>query len=285
MSENLTLRPRSQSDPGSHRMGVSHSWVWPGALIFLAFVAWESTVRLASIPEYLVPSPSRVLDVAWEHRGPLIQDFAVTSAESLVGFLLANAIALLCAILFFYSRVAERSLMPIIVGFKSVPIIAISPLLVLWIGYGWTSKVAMAAIVAYFPMVIGATAGLRSFSKESIDLMRSLSATRWEILTKLAIPSALPSLVTALKVSSTLAVIGAIVGELTGARAGVGFTILLASYNVDTPMLFAAIILSALIGGALFALVLLVEQVLRHYRLVGENESTEHSRSSLSPWR
>jgi NitT/TauT family transport system permease protein len=219
------------------------------------------------VPEYLVPSPTRILSAFWEKHTTLMLDLGVTMLEATLGFLLANLFSLLTGIVFFYSRTAVRAVLPLLIGLKAIPIVAIAPLLVLWFGYGLGSKVIMAAIIAFFPLVVGVTTGIRSVNIEAVDLMRSLSATRWEMLTKLCLPVAVPYIIAALKVSSTLAVVGAIVGELTGARQGLGFAILMATYNVDTPLLFSAIMLSALTGGALYFAVLILERSLWRYYL------------------
>jgi NitT/TauT family transport system permease protein len=237
-------------------------------LILVAFIiALEIIVRLMHVPEYLVPSPTRIGSAFWEKHATLTIDFGVTLLEASLGFLLANLFSLLTGIGFFYSRTGERAVLPLLISLKAVPIVAIAPLLVLWFGYGLSSKVIMAAIVAFFPLVVGVTTGIRSASIEAVDLMRSLSATRWELLTKLCLPVAVPYIIAALKVSSTLAVVGAIVGELTGARSGLGFTILMATYNVDTPLLFSAIVLSALTGGVLYLAILVFERSLGRYYL------------------
>lgn len=251
----------------AHRSVDGRSLILVGSIFLSLALAWEAITRWAEVPEYLVPAPSRILATLWSRREILLLDFGVTLLEAALGFLLANVCALIFGVLFFYSRTAERSLLPILVGFKSVPIVATAPLFVLWFGYGLTSKVVMAAIVAFFPMVIGLSTGLRSVNSDAYDLMRSLTASRWEILTKLSFPSAVPHALAALKVSTTLAVVGAIVAELMGARRGLGFTILMASYNVDTPMLFCAIVLSAIAGAALYSTVMLLEWTLWRFRL------------------
>jgi NitT/TauT family transport system permease protein len=245
----------------------AQTWIGPLSILAGLIALWELLVHVIDVPEYLVPSPSRILEEISAKRVSLMQDLATTSLESALGFVVANVFSLLVATAFFYWRSVERAVLPLLIALKSVPIIATAPLLVLWFGYGLSSKVVMAAIVALFPLVIGAITGIRSVSVESVDLLRSLSATRWELLMKLCLPTAVPHIIAALKVSSTLAVVGAIVGELTGARRGLGFTILMASYNVNTPLLFAAIVLSAVVGGSLFACVMILERVLWRYSL------------------
>jgi NitT/TauT family transport system permease protein len=258
--------PRSNIDVIQSSSG-SGGWLAPVILLTGFIVLLEGLVRLTHTPEYLVPSPTRILSDLWEKRAILMIDLETTLLEATLGFALANLFSLLIGVGFFYSRTAERAILPMLIGLKAVPIIAIAPLLVLWFGYGLGSKIIMAAIVAFFPLVVGVTTGIRSVNVESVDLMRSLSATRWEILTRLCLPVAVPHLISALKVSSTLAVVGAIVGELTGARRGLGFTILMASYNVDTPRLFSALILSALVGSILYFAVLSLERSLWRYYL------------------
>jgi len=237
----------------------------PLSAILAIILAWEGIVRAVGVPEYLVPAPSRILEAMWTHRHLLGADLLTTAIEAALGFLIANSASLLVVTVFYYSRIAERSVFPLFVALKSVPIVALAPLLVLWLGYGPSSKVAMAALVAFFPLVVGGMTGIRSFPPELGDLMRSLGATRWEFLLKVCFPSAVPHVLAALKVSCTLSVVGAIVGELTGAQRGLGFTILMATYNVDTPRLFCAIVLSAFLGLAFYASVLCLELTLSQY--------------------
>lgn len=252
---------------GGRPPGASGGWLAPILILIVFIIALEVIVRLTRVPEYLVPSPTRIWAAFWEKRATLGIDLSVTLLEAALGFLLANLWSLLIGVGFFYSRTAERAVLPLLIGLKAVPIVATAPLLVLWFGYGLSSKVIMAAIVAFFPLVVGVTTGIRSVNIEAVDLMRSLSATRWEMLTKLCLPVAVPYIMAALKVSSTLAVVGAIVAELTGARRGLGFSILMATYNVDTPLLFSAIVLSAMAGGVLYLVVLMLERSLWRYYL------------------
>jgi ABC-type nitrate/sulfonate/bicarbonate transport system, permease component len=246
---------------------ASHQWITTILILGFCIIVLELILRLKQVPEYLVPSPTRIFSALWEKQTTLLLDLGITLLEAFLGFLLANLFSFITGVIFFYSRTAERTILPFLIGLKAIPIIAIAPLLVLWFGYGLGSKVIMAAIVAFFPLVIGVTTGIRSANIEAVDLMRSLSATRWEMLTKLCLPIAVPYIIAALKVSSTLAVVGAIVGELTGARRGLGFTILMATYNVDTPLLFSAIVLSAFAGGVIYLAVLMLERCLWRYYL------------------
>ena len=241
---------------------VLHNWIPPILMFILFLVLWEVLCKYFNIKEYIIPAPSKVGTIIISQFGSLIKDTGITMVEAVLGFLLANILSIIIAVGFCHSRWFERSFYPYTIALKSVPVIAIAPLLVLWFGYGLLSKVIMAAIISFFPLVVNATLGLKSVDSEALDLMKSLSASRMQILLKLRFPNALPYMFSALKISSALSVVGAIVGELTGAKEGIGFAILISSYNVDTPMLFAAIIAASLAGILFFALVALIENII-----------------------
>ncbi len=236
----------------------------PGSLMASIIIAWELMCRYLHVPVWLLPPPSQIALAVMQHADSLLIDTAITGGEALAGFLLANVVSLLAAAIFCHIRWIERSTYPLLIGLKSVPVVALAPLLVLWLGYGPASKITMAAIVAFFPLVVNATLGLRSVEHDAIDLFRTHGATKLQILLKLRIPTAVPYIFAALRVSATLAVVGAIVAELTGATSGIGFAIIMAFYNVDTPMLFAALLCASGMGLLLFALVITFEWVFAH---------------------
>ena len=254
------------------------SWAPPAIVFFVFLVLWEWAVRAVGIPEYLVPRPTRIAQVAAANFSKLLWDTTITAGEVILGFVLSNVISLLIAVGFTHSRWFERSFYPYTIALKSVPIVAVAPLLVLWFGYGILGKVVMAAIVSFFPLVVNATQGLKSIDQEALDLMRSISASRRQILFKLRFPNALPHIFSALKISSALAVVGAIVAELTGAKRGIGFVILIASYNIDTPMLFAAIACASLMGILFFSAVAAAEMlILRKLGFGAVNERSHNA--------
>jgi NitT/TauT family transport system permease protein len=160
----------------------------------------------------------------------------------------------------------ERSIMPFVVAFQAVPLIAIAPLLVLWFGNGAAGKIVMAAIICFFPAVINLTRGLRAVRPSAVMLLRSLSATPVQILRYVRIPSAVPYAFAALRISATLSVIGAIVAEISGATRGLGFRIVVSSYRTDTRMLFAALLFAVLLGLAFYAATSLLERSVQRRR-------------------
>lgn len=240
----------------------------PFVVFVLVLVLWEVGIRVAQVPSYLLPAPSQVLVGIVANAETLLKDTAVTMLESVLGFIVGSGFGIIVAVLFAHSRLAERAFYPYAIALKTVPIVAIAPLLIIWFGNGLLAKVLMAALICFFPVIVNTTKGLQSISLAASDLFASLSASHWQMLWMLRFPMALPYIFSSLKISSTLAVIGAVVGEMSGANAGLGYAILMASYTLDTNMLFAAIVLASLGGIAFFGLIAWMEA-----RIVSWHES------------
>jgi NitT/TauT family transport system permease protein len=237
----------------------------PIIFVILFLLTWEVLVWWLSIPLYLIPSPTVISKTIIENFNTLVFDSMVTLVEAMLGFAVGTSTAFLIGGMFVQSKLIERSLSPLFVALQAVPLIAISPLLIIWFGNGMTSKIVMAAIACFFPMVINTAAGLKSVNQDALALMRVLSATNVQIFFKLRLPTALPYIFSGLKISATLSVIGAVVAELAGATQGIGFQVLMSSYRTDTPMLFSAVIFSALIGISFFKAVALLEGIVLKY--------------------
>ena len=171
--------------------------------------------------------------------------------EAVLGFLLGSAAAYLTAVAFVHTRLIQDAFFPYAVALKSTPLIAIAPLIVLWFGNGILSKVVMSALVAFFPVLVNTVKGLSSIDKEVLDLMKSFSASRWQVFAKIRFYNSLGYLFSALKISTSLAVVGAVIGEFTGATQGIGHLISTSSYYLETPLMFAGIVMISL-GGILF---------------------------------
>ncbi len=233
---------------------------WRPALVLLGVLAvwWFVTWRELVSP-WLVPAPQDVARTLWEDRTLLLEHTWVTTQETLIGFVLATVIGVAAAVVLVYSPTAEKSLYPLILFAQVIPKIAIAPILVVWFGVGLTPKVILAVLIAFFPVVVSAVAGLRSVDPELLELSSTMGASRWKTFVKVRFPTALPSLMSGLKVAVTLAVVGAVVGEFVGATAGLGYVLLLASGNLDAPLLFADLILMSAIGILLFVLVEVLE--------------------------
>jgi len=234
----------------------------PAIFLIAACAIWEATVRLAGTPVYILPPPSKILAEILNQNLSLLRHTGVTMLESVLGFLAANCLAFALAVLFAHSRVLEKGLYPYAIALKTTPIVAIAPLLVLWFGTDMLSKIVAAGLISFFPVLVNATKGLRSVDEEALDLFRSLAASNWQIFRLLRLPNSLPYLFSALKISTSLSVVGAIVGEFVGANKGLGYLILISSYHLETPAVFAAIVAAAIGGILFFTVVSLVERMM-----------------------
>jgi NitT/TauT family transport system permease protein len=238
-------------------------------LVLALFVlGWELLVRWQGYPSFVLPGPGAV----WRRFGSLLSSGAllmhasVTLAEVFGGLALGLSAALLIGYGLAKSPLLERLLSPYIVASQAVPIVALAPLLVIWFGFGWLSKVLVCALTVFFAVLVTTIIGVRSVDPDLRALMRSLQATRWQTFTKLEAPAALPVLFGGLKLAVTLAVIGAVVGEFVGADRGLGFLINLARGILDTPMLFVALFSLVAIALALYTCVVVLEAVVLRWR-------------------
>lgn len=230
-------------------------------LFFVGILAtWEIFVLILAIPEYLLPKPTKIISEIILNFNSLLRHTIITMIEVIFGFLIGNVLGFLGAVIFAHSKTMEKGLYPYAIALKTTPILAIAPLLVLWFGTGMISKIVAAAVVCFFPILVNTVKGLKNIDDEYLDLLRSFSASKYQIFAKLRLPNSLPYIFSALKISTGLAVVGAIVGEFVGAKEGIGFVILISTYHLETATMFAAIIMSALGGILFFYLISLIER-------------------------
>ncbi len=231
------------------------------AAIFLGL--WKLVVVVGDYPPFILPAPEVVgarFVRAWS-EGVMTPHSVTTLSEVLLGFGAGALLALLVGYLLARSRLAERLLSPYLVAAQATPILALAPLIALWFGSGLTGKVLICALIVFFPVAVSTMVGIRSVDRNLLELGRSLRATRWQVVTKLEIPAALPQILGGMRVGVTLAVVGAIVGEWAGGDQGLGVLINLARGSLfDIPLMFATLLTIALIGVALYLVVLLIER-------------------------
>ena len=236
----------------------------------IVLLVWQAVVRAFSVPVYLVPAPTDVLVALYNDRILLAQNAVPTITEAALGFLLGNIFAILVAISFVYNKIVEDLFYPVAILIKTIPIIAIAPVLKIMLGNGIEPKVLIAALICFFPTLVNAVQGFRAVNPQLIELMHVLSASKTQVFRRVRFYAALPYAFAALKVSVTMCVLGAIVGEWIGANTGIGYLILQSMYVFDTPRLFATIIVASLMAIAGFALVTWVESRVIHWD-PGEN--------------
>jgi NitT/TauT family transport system permease protein len=236
---------------------------WLGLIsILTGILAWYLLTRYSGIPNFLLPSPQSV----WKRfltaleDGSLLYHTGITLIEILLGLLVGAVFATVVGYILAKSRSLERILSPYIDASQAIPIVAIAPLLVIWFGDGILSKVIICALIVFFPVLVNTIVGVRAVPVSLYDLMRSLHASRAQILWKVEVPASLPVFLGGLRVGATLSVIGAIVGELVDAEEGLGFLLQLGDFQYDTPMVFVAVFMLIALALLLYGIVTLLEK-------------------------
>lgn len=237
----------------------------PGAgmgllLIVAAFLVWEAAVRVTGTPAYLIPAPSDVLAYLARHPVPLLQAAGVTLLEALAGLVLGTAVGLALAVLINFWGRLEQGVMSLAILIKSTPIIAIAPILTIWLGFGAAPKVIVTALLTFFPVLINALSGFRATDRAIVEWMRSLDATPREIFVYGRWPAACPYLFAALRVVGPLSLVGAVVAEWMGASGGLGRAMWLAYTNLNMPSLFAAVFVLTLMSSAVYQGIVVLER-------------------------
>ena len=227
----------------------------PVGAAILMLVLWQFAVVVFHVRPFIAPAPTAVMGVLYSKFGLLIGNLAPTATEAVAGFVIGNAAAIVIATAFVYQRTAEEAFFPIAVMVHTIPVVAYAPILVLLLGNGLSAKVAIAALICFFPTLVNMTRGLRAVSQQQMELMRILSASPSEIFFKLRLKCSLPYLFAALKIAAATSVIGAIVGEWIGATTGIGALIIQATYNFDLPLLYATIVVGSAFSAAFFGVI------------------------------
>ncbi len=227
-----------------------------GVIVVIGLIAvWQAIVWLTGAKPWVLPDPLSVARAWVEHRGMILEHAALTAAEIVLGLIVGTALGCVSALSMAYFRPARRWLMPVLVVSQAIPVFALAPILVLWLGYGIISKVAMAMLIIFFPVTAAFHDGLRRTEPGWLDLARSMNAGRWAILRHVRVPAALPALASGLRVAAAVAPIGAIVGEWVGSSAGLGFLMLHANARMQVDVMFAALVTLAALAVTLFFLV------------------------------
>lgn len=227
-----------------------------GILITIVFLSvWQAFIFILKIPNYLFPSPIEVFNSFILNYKMIAFNGLITMMESILGFMLANSVSIVIALFISFKKQYENLVMPMAVTLKTIPIIAITPLLVLWFGSGFYSKIVTAALVCFFPSLVSTLRGTKSIDKNLVELFNIYSANNSQKIKYLIIPSILPYLFSALKVSSSLAIIGALVGEFITSNKGMGFLIISNYYSLNIAAVFADIIVISAMGVGFYNLI------------------------------
>ncbi len=275
-ADRRTVRRTAESGRRRRRLTDLPGWLLSGVTVVVLLAVWEVLVRALDVSEIMVPAPSRIADALYEGftTGTFLENTWVTLQEILLGFGLAVALGLVVAVWVSSSRLAEKTILPLVIVLQTVPKVALAPLFLVWFGFGTESKILTTALIAFFPVLVNATLGFNSTSTEQVNMMRSFGATRRQVLTRLRFPSAVPSIVAGLDVAVVLSVIGAIVAEFVGAQAGLGYLIMASNSSLDVATMFAVLVVLSVIGLVLHYVVVLVGRRLAFWSDENRNRAT-----------
>lgn len=232
--------------------------VWPPVLFFIVVVSlWEWAARADYLDPMVLPAPGEIAANLIDGLGSgiYISNLQVTLVQAISGFFIACALGIAIGSLTTLSERLSRAIQPIVLALEATPKIALAPLIIVWFGYGMGSKVALSAVIGFFPVFIGTVSGLRSADPGRMDVLRALGARRWQIFTMVALPGALPHIFAGINIAVVLALLGTIVGEFMGSKEGLGTLILYANGNLDTARVFSILLVLAATGLTLHALV------------------------------
>jgi ABC-type nitrate/sulfonate/bicarbonate transport system permease component len=250
----MTLRAGAARDRALRRFGP------PLALVAILLGAWELYARTSGVSPFVLPAPSQVLGALWDFRAEAVRHAVPTILETVVGLSLSIAGATAVAVALDRIAWARRAIEPLLVGSQTIPIVAIAPLIVVWFGFGLLPKVLVVVLVTFFPITIALLDGFASTSAEATELMRSFGASAGETFRKVRWPSGLPAFFTGLRISATYAVVAAVIGEYVGATDGLGIWMQLSQRSFRTDLVFAAVLLTAVLSVGLYGLVVLAER-------------------------
>lgn len=253
----------SSSSPQTspRRRRASEGWLRTAATFVAVFVLWELAYRLLRLPDYILPGPSKIGEDFVAQSGRILLHSLYTGQIIVAGYVVAVLVSIPLALLIAYSRFIETTIYPLLVVFQIIPKIAVAPLFIIWFGFGFPPKVMLVFLLSFFPMVIAAIAGFKSADPDIMDLARTTGAGQWKMFVKIRLPQALPSIFTGLKVGAAMAATAAVVAEFVGSNRGLGYLLLEYNGNIETPLVFAAIITLSLIGLAIYYAVEFAERI------------------------
>jgi NitT/TauT family transport system permease protein len=252
----LPLKPRKR--PLLRRKALRR--VLPWLVIIAIFLLWELVVRAFHIEQFVLPAPSDVFASGWEWRWPILDNSWQTLMTTVVGFGFAVVFGLLAGIAVGSSTLVYDGFYPALVGFNSIPKVAVIPILVIWFGIGTVPAVITAFLISFFPILVNVAAGIATVEPELNDVLRALGAKRWQVIQKVGLPRSMPYFFASLKVAITFAFVGSIVAETVAANKGIGNLMLVASSRFEVPLAFAGLLMTSIMGIGMYLVCSLIER-------------------------
>jgi NitT/TauT family transport system permease protein len=233
-------------------------------------IVWELVCRIFHIREFILPAPSMIAKSLAEFKGPILEHSWWTLITTLLGFALAIVGGVLLGVAVGFSTLVYSGLYPLLIGFNAIPKVALVPILVLWFGIGAVPVIVTSFIISFFPIVVNVATGIATMEPELADVLRSLGASKLDVLRKVGLPRAMPYLFASLKIAITLAFVGSVLAETIGGNAGLGFLMVTASARFDVALVFAGLVAVAVMAVGLFAICVLIERRMIRWAFRGE---------------
>ena len=249
--------------------------VLPWIVIVGMFAFWEAFVRLFEIEQFVLPPPSAIFASGWQWRVPILDNAWQTLFTTVIGFFIAVIIGLLGGIAVGSSTLVYDSVYPALIGFNSIPKVAVVPILVIWFGVGTVPAVITAFLIAFFPILVNVAVGIATVEPELQDVLRALGASRWQVIRKVGLPRSMPYFFASLKMAITFAFVGTIVAETVAANKGIGNFMLVASSRFEVPLAFAGLLVTSVMGIGMYLITALVERRMTGWAMRGADGSMQ----------
>jgi NitT/TauT family transport system permease protein len=234
--------------------------IFPWAVIAMFFLLWEIAVRAFSIPRFLLPAPTTIFATLWEYRWPILDNAWQTLMTTSVGFAIAVVFGLAGGVLVGSSRLVYEGFYPILIGFNSLPKVAVVPVLVIWFGIGTVPAIISAFLISFFPILVNVATGIATVEPELRDVLRALGAKKRDIILKVGLPRSMPYFFASLKIAITVAFVGSIIAETVAANKGIGHMMIAASSRFDVPLVFAGLMITAFMGIGMYVIANAIER-------------------------
>jgi len=258
VSEAVSHPPAKRRKPLMRRK--TQRRVLPWVVTILLFIVWELTVRVFDIEPFLLPSPSAIFASGWQWRWPILDNAWQTFMTTTVGFFIAVVIGLLAGIAVGSSTLVYDGFYPALIGFNTIPKVAVIPILVIWFGVGTVPAIITAFLLSFFPILVNVATGIATVEPELRDVLRALGATRWQVIKKVGLPRSMPYFFASLKVAITVAFVGSIVAETVASNKGIGNLMLVASSRFEVPLAFAGLLVTSVMGIGMYLVAEIVER-------------------------
>jgi NitT/TauT family transport system permease protein len=243
--------------------------ILPWLVIIGIFAFWEFAVRIFQIEQFVLPTPTAIFESCWKWRWSILDNSWQTFMTTAVGFGVAVVVGLLAGIVIGSSTLVYDGLYPALIGFNSIPKVAVVPILVIWFGVGTVPAIITAFLLAFFPILVNVATGIATVEPELQDVLRALGAKRWQVIQKVGLPRSMPYFFASLKVAITVAFVGSIVAETVAANKGIGNLMLVASSRFEVPLAFAGLLVTAVMGIGMYVVAEYIERRMTGWAMRG----------------